>query len=158
MGRKRSRTGQLIYLCIALLILISVWGCAFLQGMREGEDARRALLRGRQLLAQQDYEGSLRENQKALGLSANRPPADEAIFNLGLIFAHVGNPKKDNRTAVGYFTKLVKEYPQSPWVEQARVWVGVLQLNEKLAQILEKSKQVDIEIEEKKRQKERQER
>ena len=157
MGRKRSRTGQLIYLCIASLILISVWGCAFVQGMREGEEARQALLRGRQLLAQQDYEGSLKETQKALALSGDKSPADEAIFNLGLIFAHVGNPRKDNRTAVGYFTRLIKEYPQSLWVEQAKVWVGVVQLNEKLAQTLEKSKQVDIEIEEKKRLKERQE-
>lgn len=155
MGRKRSRTGQLIYFCVAQLILISVWGCATMRPSREGEEAHQALLRARRLLAQQDYDGALKENQKALALSANKAPADEAIFNLGLIFAHVGNQKKDTRTAMGHFTRLIKEYPQSPWVDQAKAWVGVLQSNEKLAETLEKSKQVDIEIEGKKRQKER---
>jgi hypothetical protein len=40
-------------------------------------------------------------------------------------------------------------------VDQAKAWVGVLQANDKLVETLEKSKQVDIEIEEKRRQKER---
>ncbi len=153
MGRKRSRTGQLVCFCLAELILVSVLGCAWLQGIREGPDAAQALQRGRRLLAQQDYDGAVRENQRALALSHNKPPADEAIFNLGLAAAHAGNPKKDNRAAVGYFNRVIKEYPQSQWADQAKVWIGVLQLNDKLSETLEKSKQVDIEIEEKRRQK-----
>lgn len=122
------------------------------------DEALQAVLRGRRLLAQQQYENSVKELQKALALAGNKPPADDAIFHLGLIYAHVGNPKKDNRTAMNYFNRLIKEQPQSPWIDQAKVWVGVLQVNEKLSETLEKSKQVDIEIEEKRRQKERQDR
>ena len=155
MGRERSRTGQLVCFCVAQLIFISVWGCAAQQSPREPDETLQAVLRGRRLLAQQDYENSIKEFQKALALSGNKPPADDAIFHLGVISAYPGNPKKDYRAAMGQFNRLIKEYPQSPWVDQAKAWVAVIQLNEKLAETLEKSKQVDIEIEEKKRQKER---
>jgi tetratricopeptide (TPR) repeat protein len=120
---------------------------------KEQKKADEYLLRGKRLLAQGDYEGSLRENQKTLSLSANRPPGDEALFNMGLIYAHSGNPKKDLGRSVDFFKRLLKDYPQSPFVEQAKIWIGVLQENEKLIQMLEKSKEVDIQIEEKKREK-----
>ena len=153
MGRKRSRTGQLVYFCVAELIVVSAFGCATLRALRDTDEARQAVARAGRLFAQQDYDGAAKENQKALTLAHNKPPADEALFNLGLVFAHVGNPKRDNRAAINNFTRVVKEHPQSPWVDQAKAWVGVLQANEKLAGTLEKSKQVDIEIEEKRRQK-----
>jgi tetratricopeptide (TPR) repeat protein len=121
--------------------------------VEERGEARDHLLRGQKLLAQGDYEGSLAENQKVLALSTHRPPEDEALFNMGLIYAHVDNPKKDYGKSLDYFKRMMKGYPKSPFVEQAKIWMGVLQENEKLNQIIEKSKQVDIEIEEKKREK-----
>jgi tetratricopeptide (TPR) repeat protein len=116
-------------------------------------EARERLLRGQKLLAQGDYEGSLVENQKVLALSPQRPPGDEALFNTGLIYAHFDNPKKDYGKSLDCFKRMMKGYPKSPLAEQAKIWIGVLQENEKLNQILEKSKQVDIEIEEMKREK-----
>jgi len=118
------------------------------------------LLQARRLLEQRDYEGALKENQKILSFSSQNPPGDEALFNMGLIYAHFGNPKKDYGKSVVFFRKLMKDYPQSPLVEQARIWTGILQENEKLSQtiqklnqVIEDSKHVDIEIEEKKREK-----
>ena len=119
----------------------------------EQKKTNEYLLRGQKLLAQGNYEASLRENQKTLSLSANNPPGDEALFNMGLIYAHSGNPKKDYGKSIDFFKRLLKDYPQSPLVEQAKIWIGVLQENEKLIQMLEKSKEVDIKIEEKKREK-----
>ncbi len=155
MGEKRLREGQHVYFCIACLIFLSLTSCALIKELRDREEARDSLLRGQALLAQGDYDGSLKENQKVLSLYPNRPPGGKALFNIGLVYAHVGNPKRDYRRALGFFRRLTSEYPQSPLVEQARIWIGVLQANEKLSQMLEKSKQVDIEIEEKKREKER---
>ena len=120
---------------------------------KEQKKTNEYLLRGKKLLTQGDYEGSLRENQKILSLSANKPPGDEALFNMGLIYAHSGNPKKDYGKSIDFFKRLLKDYPQSPLVEQAKIWIGVLQENEKLIEMLEKSKEVDIKIEEKKREK-----
>jgi len=124
------------------------------------QEGREGLYHGQKLLAQGDYEGALRENQKVLSLSSGKPPEDEALFNMGLIYAHPGNPKKDYGKSLGFFKRLIKDYPKSPFVEQVKIWTEVVQENqklnktiEKLHQVIEESKQVDIEIEEKKREK-----
>jgi len=124
------------------------------------EEAHHSLFLSQQLLAEGNYEGALRENQKILSLSGQNSPRDEALFNIGLIYAHPANTKKDYGKSLTFFRRLIKDHPQSPWVEQAKIWVGMLQENEKLSRsneelsrVIEKSKQVDIEIEEKKREK-----
>ena len=113
--------------------------------MEEQRSAPEYLLHSQKLLAKGDYEGALEENQKVLSKYPNRPPGDEALFNMGLIYAHYGNPKKDYQKSILFFNKLIEGYPRSPLVEQAKIWVGVLQ-------VIEKSKQVDIEIEEMKKE------
>jgi hypothetical protein len=172
MGRKPSRAGKFVYLCIAPLTLI--YGCSLRKAplpppvivqppeppqaegrplpvevivpkeVREREQAQEYLVQAHHLLAKGDFDGSMRENQRVLGLAKEHSPADTATFNLGLIYAHPKNPKKDNKRAVGFFNRVIKSFPESPWVEQAKIWVGVLDGVEKL-------KQVDLEIEEKKR-------
>ncbi len=128
--------------------------------IEERQEAREPFLLSQKLLAQGDFEGALKENQRILSLSGKNPPADEALWNMGVIHAHPGNPKKDYGKSLTFFKRLIKDYPESPWVEQAKTLGGMLQENEKLSrsvedlnQMIEKSKQVDIEIEEKKREK-----
>ncbi|MFB3886054.1 MAG: tol-pal system YbgF family protein [Thermodesulfobacteriota bacterium] len=130
------------------------------QKKREETEAQEHLLQGQRLLALGDYEGALKENQRVLSLSGNRPPGDHALFNLGLIYVHFGNPKKDYGQAFTFFNKLLRDHPKSPLTEQAKIWKAVLQEFEKLTQtiaklnqVIEDSKKVDIEIEEMKRQK-----
>jgi hypothetical protein len=97
-----------------------------------------------ELMAKGEYEGSLRETQKVLALAKDDAPADAAVFYMGLIHAHPNNAKKDNKKAIGFFNRVVKHYPDSQWAEQAKIWIGVLDG-------LEKLKQVDLELEERKR-------
>ncbi len=148
-------------------------GCATLQEMEKGRDAREHLTRGSDLLAHGDFEGSLKENQEVLSLSDKDSRGDEALFNMGLIYAHYEYPKRDYKKSLDLFRRLVKAYPQSPLVVQAKLWIGILQENErlnneleslnsenkrlsseieKLNKAIEKTKQVDIEIEEKKKE------
>ena len=87
-------------------------------------------------------------------MSTHRPPEDEALFNLGLIYAHFANPKKDFGKSLDFFNKLIKDYPESHLVEQSKIWIEVLQKNGELNQVIQKLKQVDIEIEERKERKE----
>jgi tetratricopeptide (TPR) repeat protein len=122
------------------------------QKMEEPDDAREALVRSQRLLAQGDFDGALAAAQRALALSPRRPPEDDALLTLGLIYAHPGNPKKDFKKSLEFFSRLVKEYPKSLSAEEGKVWIGVLQENEKLTEVIQKSKQVDLEIEEKKRE------
>src|SRR5262245_54297519 len=178
MGGKSSRSRQHVHICITLLIFLC-WGCALSQKevpkvdapmpavvletqpfpeppavieepveTLERREANEYLLVAQNLLAKGDYEGSLRESQRVLGLLKDQPPADTAIFNMGLVYAHPKNPKKDNRRAIYFFNRVIKGYPDSPWAEQAKIWVGVLDGVEKL-------KQVDLEIEERKRDRSR---
>ena len=178
MGGKSSRSRQHVYICTALLILLCA-GCALsqkevpkvivpipetapqpqvvpepppvLEEPKEALERREAdeyLILAQNLLAKGDYEGSLRESQRVLGLLKDQTPADTAVFNMGLIYAHPKNPKKDNKRAIFFFNRVIKGYPDSPWAEQAKIWVGVLDGVEKL-------KQVDLEIEERKRDRSR---
>jgi tetratricopeptide (TPR) repeat protein len=114
---------------------------------------REHLIQGHKLLAQGNYEGAVGENQKILSLSDPRSPKDEALFNLGLIYAHFGNPQRDLEKSIEFFNKLLKSYPKSPLVEQAKICMGILQENEELNRLIQKLKQVDIEVEEMKRKK-----
>ena len=136
MGRKQTRAWKYICLYVASLtfLILFVLSCATLKG----DDY---LLRTQMLLAKGDYEGALEKNMKVLSRYPNRPPGDEALFNIGLIYAHL----KDYKKALESFGRLLKEFPQSPLTEEAKIWTGVLNA-------IEETKKVDIEIEEKKKE------
>lgn len=158
MGRKRKRDWKCLYLCIAGVIAISLSGCAALKDMKTGWDAREHLANARTLFDHGDYEGSLKENQKVILLCDNSPPEDEALFYAGLIYAHYGYPKRDYQKSLDLFKRLVRNFPHSPFAGKAKILIGILQENERskrdieaLNKTIKKSKQVDIEIEEKKK-------
>jgi tetratricopeptide (TPR) repeat protein len=173
MGGERTRAGKLVYICAAGLIFFVLSGCmTFKKEFNESTSqevtpekvskpeestttACELLLRSKRLLPRGDYAGSLKDSQRVLSLPGKNHPKDQALFQMGLIYAHVDNPQKDFAKALEYFRRVIKDYPKSPLAEEARVWAGVLQENEKLSQVIEKSKQVDIAVEEKKREKAR---
>jgi len=133
------------------------------------DESKEHLLQGQRLLAMGQYEASIKENLKVLSIAPNVPPGDEAMFTLGLIYAYPRFQKKDYGKAVISLTKVIKEYPQSIWSGHAKILLDIIQENEKLKRIsseatqeneklkgvIEQSKKVDIEIEEKKREKAR---
>jgi hypothetical protein len=111
---------------------------------RESSEAEEHLQTAQRLMARGEYEASLREAQKVLLIAKDGPPCDAAFYHMGLVHAHPENAKKDNKKAIAFFTRVVKNYPNSPLAEQAKIWIGVLDG-------LEQLKQVDLEIEERKR-------
>jgi len=115
-------------------------------------EGRESQTRSQRLLAVGDFEGFISENQRILSLAHPRSPKDEALFNLGLVYAHEGNPQKDFLKSLDFFKRLIREHPRSPLVEQAKIWVGLLQEHDSLTQVIQKLKQVDIEVEERKRE------
>ena len=155
MGGKRNRKRQHLYLSVACLtLLIVVAACvpckrvppepAVSQPAAPVREECDRLANVIGFISREDFEGAMKVNQDALAGSPKTPPGDEALMNLGLISAHYANPKKDYKKAMGYFMRIEREFPRSPLVEEARIWVSVLQA-------FEKAKQVDIEIEEKKK-------
>jgi hypothetical protein len=130
------------------------------------------------LFNQGNYEAAFKENHRLL--SEKRAPSDVALFNMGLISVYSSNPKKDYPRALASFKTLALQHPSSPLTEQAKIWIQVIeehqrladerqklveekriltrerealsQEREKLKYVAEKSRQVDLEIEKRRRQ------
>jgi TolA-binding protein len=157
MGGKRGWARKHVPIYLASLIACAVFACASsgaLVTSSSSSDAPVAkpepegvsyLQLVQSLMRQGDFDGALKESQSTLAHSPKDPPGDEALFYMGLIYAHHGNPKKDYQKARVIFIRVIKEFPQSPRAEESNIWIGVLES-------IEKAKQVDIQIEEKKKE------
>jgi len=153
MGRDWVRAWKYVYFSIVCLMFLSLCNCAAFKHTSLRNEAQEHLLRGQALLSQRNYSGALDEFQRVLSFPPEIPLKDEALLNIGLVYAHLGNPQRDVEKSLEFFKKLIKYYPKSSLVEQAKVWVGVLEENEKLNQVIQQLKRVDIEIEEMRRKK-----
>jgi len=91
-----------------------------------------------------NYADAIKENQRIIN-NPSHPRRAHALYNMGLIYADFKNPHRDFGKAIMYFEKVIKEYPESIFALRARIWKDVLIS-------IEKSKQIDIEIEEKKKE------
>ena len=184
MGGNRTGVRGHILFCVTLLIGLSISSCAFLEGLRvekavPDQGAREHLARGQKALAQHNYQASLQEFEAALSQSGNKPPGDEALLNIGMVYGDPENPKRDLPKSIATFQRLAKEYPQGNWTEPARIWTGTLreqeklkramtetlqeneklkrlsseaaQENQRLKDLMEQTKTVDVQIEEKKK-------
>jgi hypothetical protein len=159
--------------------VLSLGGCATLQESLRGLGEKEAdeFAHAKSLLTEGNYEAAFKENQKLLAEGKGAP--DVALFNMGLISASL-NPKKDYSRALTSFKTLVNQYPASTFAEQAKVWIQVLEERQKLAEekqklleekraatrerealsqereklkySVEKSRQLDMQIEQRRRQ------
>ena len=86
-----------------------------------------------------DFEEAVRKNTRIIEKVGRKKPADAALYNLGLIYAHVNNPAKDYKKSEIYFTEITKQFPHSSYSEEAKIWLGVFDT-------IEKIQQIDIEI------------
>jgi tetratricopeptide (TPR) repeat protein len=159
-----------------LIVFLSLASCATMPEESNGLQSQ-TFERSRSLFAQGNYDSAFAENQKAF--SEGSAP-DIALFNMGMISAYSLNPQKDYPRALVSFRKLIKDYPQSPLAEQAKVWIQALEEHQKIVDekqklleekrnltrereqlshererlkyTMEKSRQLDIEIEKKRRE------
>ena len=109
-------------------------GCSLLSDLRERRQSRELMLQGHSLFTAGDYEGASKKYREAMILAHPRVPADAASYNMGLIYAHPNNPQRDHLKAIESFSKVISDYGKSPWVEEAKIWVGVLLQAERSAQ------------------------
>ena len=99
----------------------------------------------RKIVENQNFEEAVQRNLQILEEAGMKKPADEALYNLGLIYAHVDNPAKDYKKSQVYFHVLSKQFADSELAEEARIWLG-------LFDTIEKMQQIDIDIEQQKKQ------
>jgi outer membrane protein assembly factor BamD (BamD/ComL family) len=93
------------------------------------------------IVENQNFTKAVLENAAILDKAGNKKPADEALYKLGLIFAHGDNPDKDYKRSHIYFYLLIEQFPDSEFVEEAQIMMS-------LFETIEKIQQIDIEIEE----------
>jgi tetratricopeptide (TPR) repeat protein len=124
MGGKPIGWRQQICICFALLILNS--GCSLFQESNRRRELREMLTQAHQLLARADYEGSLNAFQNVIVLAKDQPPADAAVYYIGVVEAHPQNPRKNRQKALGSFERVLTQYPESVFAEPAKAWIGVL--------------------------------
>ena len=166
-----------IYCRFAILIgFVLVSGCSSMSGRSDTlipqlEKRSVPFEHAQALVSQGQYDAAYNETQRILQEGSGAP--DVALFNLGMISAHSANPKKNYTRALSYFRTVVKEYPQSQISEPAKTWIQVLeeyqkmseekrllirereslvQEKEKLKYANDKSRQVDVEIEKRRRE------
>ena len=92
-----------------------------------------------------DFRAAIRKNLQILRESGDEKPADAALYNLGLLYAHYANPLKNFKKSESYFHVLIKQFPQSEFIVEAEVIMG-------LFNTIDKIQQIDIDIEQQKRQ------
>ena len=112
MGRQRSyREGKFFFLCLACCVTM-IWGLVGCippasqgQGGKDLREAESKMGRG-------EYEASI---QETLGVLKEYPVVhgDRALFQLGLLYAHPGNPNMDYGKSIAYFDRLLREFPLS---------------------------------------------
>jgi len=201
MGKERTPAGKFFYFFSAGLIFFLLIGFIpskqeFVSALGQEVSTRKVpqkkeppkptaedLSHAKALFDMGSYIAALEENERIISRSAKNGIRGQALFNIGLIYAHVENPQRDPEKALQAFKAVIKEYPRGPLTGEAKVLVGILQEKEKLTRVIgklkqeneglsqqakqlkgekqelnrmiEKFKQVDIEVEQKKKNQER---
>ncbi len=150
MDRKQSGKRKHFFLCISgLIFILFLASCSPPKEIIKKEVVEKEICSHRDFLRTLkntgDFEKALKRNQEILTMHPKTSPGDEALFNIGLIYAHSENPQKDYKKSMDYFQRLLKEFPRSPFIEETKMWIGVLE-------DIEKAMKVDIEIEQKKKE------
>jgi hypothetical protein len=77
-------------------------------------------------MTDRQYEASMAKNLTVLN---NFPHSltDQALFQMGLLYAHPENPNQDYQKSLGAFNKILNEYSQSHLRHQAQLWVLIVE-------------------------------
>jgi hypothetical protein len=152
MGKKQAGKRQHIFFFVTgfMIMWIGFSGCikkesGYLAKKRiesaletQGE---RNLAEGRSLMARGLYQESLAKSESVLR-QYPRSLGDQALLNIGLVYANPAYPQADDRKSIGYFQSLVREYPESILKAEAEIWILVLQdrmlKNQEIVELIDK--------------------
>jgi hypothetical protein len=146
---RRFAFGRFVFCAVVLLLVGSLAGCGTMWESlknREPEKKTDQFERSNALIAEGNFEAAYKENEKIF--AERRGAADVALFNMGMVSASSSNPRRNYPRALASFKTLLKDYPQSPLADQAKVWIQVLEahqrvVEEKQAVMEEKGKLLD---------------
>ena len=120
-----------------------------------------------------DYKSFLAENKRSLTQCRGETGCDVILFNLGFVYAYPFSPYRDPQKARQYLDELHSRYPHSPWTMQGQVLLAFMDeqsgsgeaqrrlraelrsrdaVIRKLREQLNRSREIDIEMEKKERE------
>jgi len=124
MGKKHTWTRKHLFLYVAGLMILplAVSGCLHFSQKQQDE---LLLAKGMDQMHRGQYYEAMETNLAVLN---NYPSnlADQALFQIGLLYAHPENPNQEYQQALSAFNKILSGYPDSPYREQALVWVLII--------------------------------
>jgi hypothetical protein len=127
-GASERSSGALVTFYAAVVIN----ACLMVAGCSTGElGSASDYSRGPIVQTPANFDTALRQNQAAL--AERKGAQDLALYNIGLILAHPSNPRRDPTKAVQSFKTVVTEHPRSMYAEQAKTWIQVLEQQQKIA-------------------------
>lgn len=181
MGEKRAgKRKHLFFYCTCFLatLLIGI-GCAATLNFQKRLQAVESLEKGENLVIKREHKKALIEYEKVLRLFPKVSPGDKALFHMGLIWLHPDNPQRDYEKSLISFQRVIHDFSKTRFREKAKVLsYAVAELIrsendikklkesadflqnrlrkelEKLKGQLKELKEIDIVIEEKKRDRE----
>jgi tetratricopeptide (TPR) repeat protein len=128
MGKERGRKGKRLFLhsaCLLIVLLLSA-GCATTSNLQKRWEGHKHLDLAEKLISKGDYEGALKEYEEVTRLLPVASPGDAALFQMGIIWSHPHNPRKNYSNALECFQRLVRDFPKSALREEGRVWEGAV--------------------------------
>ena len=136
MGTKQTRRRKYLFLHLACLGLLPfvIFGCLHFSKELQGQ---QLLDEGMDQMADRQYEGSMAKNLTVLG---NYPHslADQALFQIGLLYAHPQNPDRNFEKSLGSFNKILNGFPESRLRHQAQLWVLTI------GEVIDKERKIGI--------------
>ena len=105
-------------------------------------EGRQKLAKARVLMLNGYHKSSLKNNKDVLELFPHIL-GDQALFQMGLNYAHPGNPNYNYKKSKDCFQRILKEYPESDIRDQAAIWVLFLQeIMSKNQEIMSKNQEI----------------
>ena len=174
MGRKHTGSGKYIHVCLAILMCILLSGCA----TSDEKDTRT----GMKKFFNWEFPRTNISSEEQNYLIAHEKQTDnaESLFSAAIIYSDSKNPSRDRVKAIATLKKTESSFPKSVWAYRSNVMSDVLNENlrlkkqlvdtqqentklkkqctdvqqesTKLKEIIEESKKIDIEMDQKKRE------
>jgi hypothetical protein len=124
MGTKQNWKREYLFLhltCLGILPFV-IFGCLHFSKKLQGQ---QLLEEGMDQMVSRHYQAAMAKNLTVL----NKFPhslADQALFQIGLIYAHPENPNQNYEKSLESFNKILDEFSESRLRHQAQLWVQFL--------------------------------
>jgi tetratricopeptide (TPR) repeat protein len=125
--------------CYIMLAAFLFYGCSH---SGEGTPAKSISFAANAFYARGDYAASLGEYEKLI--EKEPETADRVLFEMGIIYAHPGNDRKNYQNALECFRKIINDYPDSEYRRDSQMMMLQIQnviIKDKL--IAEQQTQID---------------